>query len=120
MSKGVLRIIGMGTVMALVVVSFAFLLTKSELDAERLVHAATAKERDEWKAAAEAYRQETEAQAENARLCLDREAQATRSAAERAVIMRKATPRLRTDTEKGQVVDDETRNRAADRLNRPL
>ena len=56
MSEGILRIIGMGTILALVAVSAAFLIAKDELDAERLSHATTAQERDQWKAAAEEYR----------------------------------------------------------------
>ena len=70
-----LRLIGIGTVFALVAVSYSLLLTKGALDKERLHHAATALERDQWKTAAEAYRKDAEAQAENARLCLDRETQ---------------------------------------------
>ena len=87
-----LRLIGIGTVFALVAVSYSLLLTKGALDTERLHHAATALERDQWKTAAEAYRKDAEAQAENARLCL----------------------------EKDKVMDDETRRRAVERLNRPL
>ena len=63
-----LRLIGIGTVCALVAVSYALLLTKGALDTERLHHAATAAERDHWQTAAETYRQDAEAQAENARL----------------------------------------------------
>ena len=51
-----LRLIGIGTVFALVAVSYSLLLTKGALDTERLHHAATALERDQWKTAAEAYR----------------------------------------------------------------
>ena len=40
-----LRLIGIGTVFALVAVSYALLLTKGALDTERLHHAATATER---------------------------------------------------------------------------
>lgn len=89
-----------------------------QLEAERLHHAATAKERDEWKAAARMYQQAAEAQAENARTCLDREAKAALDAAERAAIMKQVKPQARPEQE--QVVDDETRNRVAGRLNRPL
>lgn len=120
MSKGILRLIGMGTVMALVAVSLAFVITRGELDDERLNHAATLKERDEWKAAAEAYRKAADAQAENARLCLEREVNAARDAAERAAIVKQARPRARTAEEKDKVVDDETRRRAVERINRPL
>lgn len=117
-SNFVLRLIGMATVLALFGVSIGLTIIMGQLDAERLNHAATAKERDEWRAAAEAYRQDADAQAENARLCLDRETKAALNAAERAAIMRQAKPRPRPQQE--QVVDDETRTRVADRLNRPL
>ena len=120
MSEGILRIIGMGTILALVAVSAAFLIARDELDAERLSHATTAQERDQWKATAEEYRKNAEAQAENARQCLDRETKATRDAAERAAIVKRAKPRARTTEEKDKVVDDETRRRAVERLNRPL
>lgn len=91
-----------------------------ELSAERLNHAATLKDRDQWKAAAEAYRKDAEAQAENARLCLERETKAARDATERAAIVKQARPRARTAEEKDKVMDDETRRRAVERLNRPL
>lgn len=113
------RLIGIGTVFALVAVSYSLLLTKGALDTERLHHAATALE-DQWKTAAEAYRKDAEAQAENARLCLDRETKAARDAAERTSIVKQARPRARTVEEKAKVVDDETRRRAVERLNRPL
>lgn len=58
--------------------------------------------------------------AENARLCLDRESNAARDAAERAAIVKQASPRARTAEEQDKVVDDETRRRAVERLNRPL
>mgnify|MGYP001661489579 FL=1 len=120
MSQGILRLIGMGTVFALVTVFFALMDTMGQLDVERLNHAATAQERDQWKAAAEEYRKNAEAQENNARQCLDREAKATRDAAERAAIVKRAKPRARTTEEKDKVVDDETRRRAVERLNRPL
>ena len=91
-----------------------------ELDAERAAHAVTEQERQRWQAAAEAYRKDAEAQAENARLCLDRETKAARDAAERTSIVKQARPRARTVEEKAKVVDDETRRRAVLRLNRPL
>ena len=114
-----LRLIGIGTVFALVAVSYALLLTKA-LDTERLHHAATATERDHWKATAEVYRTDAEAQAENTRRCLARERQAQNDAAEREAIVRQAKPRARTTAEQVRVVDDETRRRAVARLNRPL
>lgn len=91
-----------------------------ELEAERAAHAVTARERDRWEAAAEAYRQEAVAQAENARLCLDRETNAAKEAAERAAIVKQTRPRARSAEEKDKVVDDATRRRAVLRLNRPL
>lgn len=92
----------------------------SELDAERVAHAVTERERQRWRAAAEAYRENAEAQAENARLCLERETKAARDAAERAAIVKQASPRIRTAEEKDKVVDDATRRRAVERLNRSL
>lgn len=118
MSQSILRFIGMLTVLVLAGVSIALVAVSGQLEAERLNHAATAKERDEWKAAARMYQQAAEAQAENARTCLDREAKAALDAAERAAIMKQVKPQARPEQE--QVVDDETRNRVAGRLNRPL
>lgn len=118
MTQFILRLIGIATVLALFGVSIGLTVVMGQLETERLNHAATLKERDEWKAAAEAYRKNAEAQAENARLCLDREAKAALDAAERTAIMQQAKPRPRPEQE--QVVDDETRNRVAGRLNRPL
>ena len=91
-----------------------------QLDAERAAHSVTARECDRWKTAAEAYRKNAEALADNARRCLEREAQAQADAAERAAIMDAARPRPRPETEKARVVDDETRRRAVLRLNRGL
>lgn len=92
----------------------------AELDAERAAHAVTLQECDRWKTAAEAYRKNAEAQEENARLCLERETKAVQDAAERAAIVKRASPRTRTAEEKNKVVDDETRRRAVLRLNRGL
>lgn len=92
----------------------------AELDAERAAHAVTAQDRDRWKATAEAYRGEAVAQAENARLCLDRESNAARDAAEPCGHSETGQPACRTAEEQDKVVDDETRRRAVERLNRPL
>lgn len=92
----------------------------SRFDAEKSAHEATRQKLDRWRSAAEAYRQDAEAQAENARLCLGREAEAMKKAQERAAIVERARPRARTVEEKDKVVDDETRRRAVLRLNRPL
>lgn len=51
---------------------------------------------------------------------LSREAQALRDSAARKQILDALRTRPRTETEKQEVVDDETRRAAADRLNRPL
>lgn len=118
MSGGILRLVGIGAVLALVAVSLAFVIIKGELDAERAAHAATARDRDQWKEAAEAYRGKAVAQAENARRCLARETKAALDLAEREAIVRQAKPRVRSAEEK--VVDDATRRRAVLRLNRPL
>ena len=91
-----------------------------ELEAEKAAHAVTKQECQRWRAVAEACRQDAEAQAENARLCLERETKAARDAAERANIVKRASPRARSAEEKDKVVDDETRRRAVLRLNRDL
>ena len=104
-----------GLVLALAL-AFALLLWRLDHVSTRL--SAAERERDQWRAAAEAYRKDAEAQAENARLCLEREAKAGRDAEERAAIMRRASPvPQKKDVE---VVDDETRRLVVDRLNRPL
>jgi len=109
----------------LMVLSIVLLLWKIDrlegsLELEQAAHKATIQERDQWKLAAETAELDAQAQAENTRRCLAREAQAAQSAQERQAIMRQVAPRPRTDSEKRQVVDDETRNRVAARLNRPL
>ena len=77
-------------------------------------------ERDANKAQAEIFWGEIEAQTDAAAACLAREAQTARDAAERKDIVEKAKPRPRTKKEQDEVVDDETRGRAVERLNRPL
>ena len=64
-------------------------------------------------AAAEAYQESTAA-------CMEREVLARQARQERESILQEAIPRPRTAQEKQQVIDDETRKHAADRLNRPL
>ncbi len=104
-----------GPVLALVLV-FALLLWRLDHVSTRL--SATERERDQWRATAEAYRKDAEAQAENARSCLARESEAARAETERRAIMRRASPvPPKKDVE---VVDDETRRLVIDRLNRPL
>ena len=117
------RVCGLAAVAAALV--FSLLLWRldhvgGELDAERAAHAMTEQERAHWELSAEAYRQEALAQAENARLCLNREQKAAQDAEKRAAIVKQARPRSRTAAEKERVVDDETRRCAVLRLNRPL
>ena len=88
------------------------------LEAVRTAHGGTAADRNHWRTAAEAYRLDAEAQAENARRCLARETKAALDLAEREAIVRQAKPRVRSAEEK--VVDDATRRRAVLRLTRPL
>ena len=54
-----------------------------------------------------------------AQAAIEREARARVDASERQHILSKASPRQRTATETKEVVDDDTRHRAAARLNRP-
>ena len=96
-----------------------------ELKGEKTAHEKTAlkladaeKERDGWRSSYDEAVQDIFAQRENAQDCLDREAAAQASAAERAAIMKQVKPRPRPKQE--EVVDDETRSRIAGRLNRPL
>lgn len=63
-------------------------------------------------ASAEAHRQATAA-------CIERAAAAETARQEREAILQAAPPGPRTEAEKQQVVTDDTRKRAADRLNRP-
>lgn len=92
----------------------------AELELEKAAHKATMRERDDWETQALAAKASAEALAENARACLAREAQAQADAAERAAIMAQVKPRPRTEAEQTKVVDDETRSRVIERLNRGL
>lgn len=73
-----------------------------------------------WKKAYEQTLAASEGYREAGQACLDREEEARAALQERKDILQAAPPRERTQTEKEQVVGDETRIRAADRLNRPL
>lgn len=73
-----------------------------------------------WKVAYETAIRAAEANGKAAQACLDREVEARAASEERKAILQAAPPRPRTETEKSQVVGNETRNRTADRLNRPL
>lgn len=97
----------------------------AQLKAERADHLLTQERLEKSsaneKAWVDAYQRalaNAKAQQENAQACLDREAKARMDATERAAILGQANPRPRPQQE--QVVDDETRNRVAGRLNRPL
>ncbi len=116
----ILAIFAIGFALAAAIQYFAAQTLECSLAAERAAHAVTRQERDDWKVQAEAATTRAEALADNARRCLEREAQTQADAAERAAIMEAARPRPRTETEKAKGVDDETRKRVADRLNRPL
>lgn len=73
-----------------------------------------------WKAAYHEALSAAEAHKEATEACLNREVEAREAAEERSTILQAAQPRTRTDNEQKQVVDDATRKRSADRLNRPL
>lgn len=92
----------------------------AELALEKAAHKTTKMERDDWQAQAKLAKGRAEALAESARACLAREAQAQADAAERAAIMTQVKPRPRTKVEQTRVVDDETRSRVIERLNRGL
>lgn len=72
-----------------------------------------------WMAAYDEVTRAAEAHWEATQACLDREVEAREAQAERAALLQAAQPRARTEQERQQVVNDETRKRAADRLNRP-
>lgn len=97
------------------------------LDTERAGHAVTRLERDNavkeglgWKAASGAANLQRDSLRETLNECLERERGARADTAERAAIMDRAAPRKRTKAGRKGVVDDATRKKAMDRLNRPL
>lgn len=99
---------------------------RSELEAERAAHAATARSLStaleanaRWKRAGEVLEGQLAAQSGVAEACLKREAQAARAAKEREAILREARIEVEAATPQTGVVDHETRRRIADRLNRP-
>lgn len=96
-----------------------------KLDAERAEHKATQAALAEevakgmgWKTAYEESVKNAEAHQQAMQACLDRAVAAEKARKERETILQAAPPRSRTEEEKQQVVNDETRARAADRLNR--
>ena len=97
-----------------------------KLDAERVRHKATqealVREVEKglgWKNAYEGAIKAAEAHRLAAQTCYELAAEAETAREKRAEILQAAPTRARTETEKTQVVDDETRVRVADRLNRP-
>lgn len=97
------------------------------LDTERSRHETTRHQRDA--AVKEGGRWKTLADAEIAKRvilqgavveCLNRESRAAVDAADRKKIMEQAQPRAVTPVMRKEAVDDATRKRAVDRLNRPL
>lgn len=95
-------------------------LERSEHQNTKDALAEAVKEGNGWKAAYEEAYRAVETHRQATRACLDREAEARAAEQERKAILQAAQPRPRTETENKQVVDDETRKRTADRLNRPL
>lgn len=98
-----------------------------KLDTERAEHNTTRLERESavkaglgWKAVAGAANLQRDGLQAAVNECLNREQEARADAAERAAIMKLAAPRARTEAERKGVVDDATRKKAMDRLNRPL
>ncbi len=77
-------------------------------------------EREAFRKTAELYKNEVAVQAELTAACLTREARAARDTAERRDILSRAKTHARTEKEQKEVVDEETRSRAVERLNRPL
>lgn len=73
-----------------------------------------------WVAAYFEIKEAAEGQKDTAQACLDREVKARKDAVERAAILSQTKPTPRPQSEQEKVVDDETRGRVADRLNRPL
>ena len=97
------------------------------LKAEQAAHRETTAKLESVTAECEAWvagyfevKEAAEAQKDAVQACLDREAAARKNATERAAILSRAKPTARPQSEKEKVVDDETRGRVADRLNRPL
>lgn len=98
-----------------------------KLDTERAEHKTTKEAlADEvtksmgWKAAHEESLRAAEAHREATQTCLERAVEVETARKEREALLQAAPPRPRTEAEKQQVVNDATRARAADRLNRPF
>lgn len=112
---------------ACVVCMTGYALMSSRLEAEVVAHALTKAQLEGEEAysrelfvALQAQQQSTEAVQESLRESLAREKLAQEAAAARKRILDAIQTRKRTEAEKDEVVDDETRNSVADRINRPL
>ena len=86
---------------------------------EKSEHARTAERGEGWKAAYGEALADAAVKGEAIQACLAREVAAREALQERTALLQAARPRARTATERLEVVDDETRQRAAVRLNRP-
>lgn len=123
-----LLLVGGGALLAAsVVLLICTIYLSGKLDTERAGHEATreklataVREGNRWKAIADAAEPKITALQGSLKECLAREAQATADAVDRMAIMEAAEPRGRTPVENKGVVDDATRKKAVDRLNRPL
>jgi len=121
-------LIGGGSALAMAVsLLIGCIYLSGRLDAERADHKTTRLQRDNavteglrWKKVAEDAGEKQATLREAASECLAREKEAREDAAERTAIMRRTVPRERTEMEKKGVIDDATRRKAVDRLNRPL
>lgn len=111
----------------LAAVGWKSLRLERELMKEQVVHAQTQTalaaaltEGQRWRTVAAEHLIVADAQKGALESCLARESQAQTDAQARKNILNSAKPRPRPETETRQVVDDETRIRAASRLNRDL
>lgn len=100
--------------------------TERKIQAEQIAHNSTRSELAKAKAEAARWadvatlaRAATTTMQATAQAAMAREAQGRADATARKQILSEAKPRPRTDDETKEVVDDVTRYRAADRLNRP-
>ena len=100
---------------------------KGQLKQERTEHSQTQKDLADaiskgngWKTAYNEAIRTANAQSEATQACLDREMEAAQNQQERKAVLQGAQPRQRTEQEKTEVVDDDTRKRFALRFNRPL
>lgn len=100
---------------------------KGELRAEQIAHKATHDALQQevekglgWKTAYGEALEAAKIHRDATQECIKRAAEAETARKEREAVLQAAQPHPRTDVEKQQVVNDATRNRAADRLNRPF